>query len=108
MALDYYKDIEDGYGAILVAAYEKANIWPLENADKGLEILEEEIKEAHAAGNELVAYYMQGFAEDKDKDADYACHYLEGLAMSTISELLQVIAVCRKYKPVFVEAEKHE
>ena len=108
MALDYYKDIKDGYGAILAAAYEKANIWPLENADKGLEILEEEIKEAHASGNELVAYYMQGFAEDREKDAAYACHYLEGLAMSTISELLQVIAVCRKYKNVFAEGEKHE
>ena len=106
---NYFSDIDNDYGAVITGAYDKARMWPLEDMSGGLAILEDEITEVRDAFIGLENAYNEYFydapssKERFEKNPRFACQTLEGHAMSTILELLQVIAVCRKYVEVFEE-----
>lgn len=102
--LNYGFDVTVNYGHLFKAEYEKANIWPIKDADEGVEILLEEIDEAVNAVDALVKFARQvpidyGFVTDRTETGE-----LRAFAASAICELLQVIAVCNKYEDVFAEA----
>lgn len=102
--LNYGFDVTVNYGQLFKAEYEKANIWPIKDADEGVEILLEEIDEAVKAVGALVEFAKLanvdcGFATDRTETGE-----LRAFAASAICELLQVIAVCNKYEDIFAEA----
>ena len=102
--LNYGFDVTVNYGQLFKAEYEKANIWPIKDADEGVEILLEEIDEAAKAVDALVEFVRlvpidRGFFFDKTEAGE-----MRAFAASAICELLQVIAVCNKYEDVFAEA----
>lgn len=103
--VDYTDEIDRIYGDLMEAEYEKANIWPLSDPVKGLAILREEIEESLDAAKRLDGV-AGGITENFSKSPN--CNdleYIKGNAISAICELLQVIAVCNKYAPLF-DAEK--
>lgn len=102
--LNYGFDVTVNYGHLFKAEYEKANIWPIKDADEGAMILWEEIDEAAKAVDALVesaqlASVDHGFLTDRTETGE-----LRAFAVSAICELLQVIAVCNKYEDIFAEA----
>ena len=102
--LNYGFDVTVNYGQLFKAEYEKANIWPIKDADEGVEILLEEIDEAGKAVDALVEFAQlanvdHGFVTDRTETGE-----LRAFAVSAICELLQVIAVCNKYEDIFAEA----
>lgn len=102
--LNYGFDVTVNYGQLFKAEYEKANIWPIKDADKGAGILWEEIDEVAKAIDALVEFAQlksidRGFITDRTETGE-----LKAFAVSAICELLQVIAVCNKYENVFAEA----
>ena len=102
--LNYDIDITVNYGRLFKAEYEKANIWPIKDADEGAGILWEEIDEAGKAADALVEFAQlanvdHGFLTDRTETGE-----LRAFAVSAICELLQVIAVCNKYEDLFAEA----
>ena len=102
--LNYGFDVIANYGQLFKAEYEKANIWPIKDADEGAGILWEEIDEAGKAADALVEFAQlanvdHGFVTDRTETGE-----LRALAVSAICELLQVIAVCNKYEDIFAEA----
>lgn len=102
--LNYGFDVTVNYGQLFKAEYEKANIWPIKDADEGAGILWEEIDEAAKAVDALVesaqlANIYHGFITDSTETGE-----LKAFAVSAICELLQVIAVCNKYEDIFAEA----
>ena len=107
----YDLDIKPLYGNLFSAEYEKANIWPIGSAVDGIAILSEECKEAYEAARKLDQYFLQvAYPEDRGDSAAviptaWQMRNLEGFAVTAICELLQVIAVCRKYGAVFEEAQ---
>lgn len=104
MGLKYYRDINDKYEHLFLAAYEKANIWPIDTeAYKGMMILGEEIEEAQRDVNALDSLFFYNDHSGKDNKAldSYQVETVKGLAISAICELLQVIAVCNKYETIF-------
>lgn len=102
--VDYTEEIDRIYGSLMKAEYEKANIWPLSNATEGIGILAEELKEAKDAALDLWYYAYDGIKDEKPPSA-LQLEIFKGYAISAICELLQVIAVCNKYAPLF-DAEK--
>lgn len=103
--VDYTDEIDRIYGDLMEAEYEKANIWPMSDSANGLEILREEIDESLEAAKrvEVVARSITENFSKAPNCNDIA--YIKGNAISAICELLQVIAVCNKYAPLF-DAEK--
>lgn len=102
--LNYGFDVTVNYGQLFKAEYEKANIWPIKDADNGAGILWEEIDEAAKAVDALVEFAQlanidHGFVTDRTETGE-----LRAFAASAICELLQVIAVCNKYEDIFAEA----
>lgn len=105
--LNYGFDVAVNYGQLFKAEYEKANIWPIKDADNGAGILWEEIDEAAKAVDALVEFAQlaslasvdHGFLTDRTETGE-----LRACAVSAICELLQVIAVCNKYEDIFAEA----
>lgn len=102
--LNYGFDVIVNYGQLFKAEYEKANIWPIKDADNGAEILWEEIDEAAKAVDALVDFAQlakidHGFGTNRTENGE-----LRAFAASAICELLQVIAVCNKYEDIFAEA----
>lgn len=102
--LNYGLDVTVNYGQLFKAEYEKANIWPIKDADEGAGILWEEIDEAGKAVDALVKFARlvatdHGFLTDRTETGE-----LRAFAASAICELLQVIAVCNKYEDIFAEA----
>lgn len=111
MGLKYYRDINDKYEHLFLAAYEKANIWPIDTeAYKGMMILGEEIEEAQRDVNALDSLFFYNDHSGKDNKAldSYQVETVKGLAISAICELLQVIAVCNKYGTVFASEALEE
>lgn len=114
MLNNYYEDIERNYGTVMMGAYEKARIWPLEDTEGGVRILEEEINEVISAYCRLTRAHADYFSytpcsrEQFEKKPRFVCRTLEGHAMSVICELLQVIAVLNKYVEVFEKEAKAE
>lgn len=106
--LNYGFDVTVNYGQLFKAEYEKANIWPIKDADNGAGILWEEIDEAAKAVDALVEFAQlanidHGFVTDRTETGE-----LRAFAASAICELLQVIAVCNKYEDIFAEAPEEE
>lgn len=102
--LNYGFDVTVNYGQLFKAEYEKANIWPIKDADEGTKILWEEIDEAANAVDVLIEFAQlsnidHGLVADRTETGE-----LRAFAASAICELLQVIAVCNKYEDVFAEA----
>lgn len=102
--LNYGFDVTVNYGQLFKAEYEKANIWPIKDANEGAGILWEEIDESVKAVDALVEFAQlanidHGFVADRTETGE-----LRAFAASAICELLQVIAVCNKYEDVFAEA----
>lgn len=102
--LNYGFDVTVNYGQLFKAEYEKANIWPIKDADGGAGILWEEIDEAAKAVDALVEFAQlanidRGFTLNRTGTGE-----LRAFAVSAICELLQVIAVCNKYEDIFAEA----
>ena len=102
--VNYFDDILKEHGNLLFAEYEKANIWPIGEADAGVSILWEELEESCHAVDALIEY---------GKIADIDHHFipskkelgdLKAFALEAICELLQVVAVCNKYGEVFAKA----
>ena len=104
MKLNYGTDILMEYADLFRAAYEKANIWPIEDAEQGVCILHEEVQEAYADADEIFIL-MANLDVMID---DYLVDKIKAMAVSTILELLQVIAVCNKYAPVWEVYEPEE
>ena len=102
--LNYDLDVSMEYGDLFRAAYEKANIWPVEDAEQGVCILREEVQEAYADADEIFIL-MANLDVMID---DYLVDKIKAMAVSTILELLQVIAVCNKYAPVWEVYEPEE
>lgn len=103
--VDYTDEIDRIYGDLMEAEYEKANIWPLSTALDGVGILIEEIKEAKDATLSLWRAAYGNTNELQEPPSENQLETLKGHAISAICELLQVIAVCNKYAPLF-DAEK--
>lgn len=105
MRLEYHKDIADVYDGLLASAYEKANIWPVAGACDGVDILGEEIDEAVEALKALDAYWMgirtKGDGSKLSIPTAFESDEVKAYALATMFELLQVIAVCNKYKAVW-------
>lgn len=103
MKVRYYRDINDEYEHLFLAAYEKANIWPIDDVNKGMMILEEEIEEVQSDVNALDSLFFYNNHSGKCSNAldSYEVETVKGLAVSAICELLQVIAVCNKYGTIF-------
>lgn len=101
--VDYDLDIKMLYEKLFAAEYEKANIWPLDFADNGVQILDEEIEEVVSACSALSSRW-EDLTDVQLIPRPFDLHSLEAHAVTTICELLQVIAVCRKYSEVFTEA----
>lgn len=104
MKLNYGTDILMEYADLFRAAYEKANIWPIEDAEQGVCILREEVQEAYADADEIFIL-MANLDVMID---DYLVDKIKAMAVSAILELLQVIAVCNKYAPVWEVWEPEE
>lgn len=102
--LDYGSDVLMEYADLFRAAYEKANIWPVEDAEQGVCILREEVQEAYADADEIFIL-MANLDVMID---DYLVDKIKAMAVSAILELLQVIAVCNKYAPVWEVYEPEE
>ena len=107
--VDFDTDIKEPYESILRGAYEKANIWGLSQPNERLTILAEEIEESE---NDMSAISSFGFyhvsrARDASELTKQEVDDLKGLVLSTICELLQVLAVCNKYW-MGKEGENHE
>ena len=103
--LNYGFDVTVNYGQLFKAEYEKADIWPLGSAVDGVDILNEEIDEAVDAAIDI---HNRRHELELDKGViptGWHVQHLEGYAVTAICELLQVIAVCRKYADTFEEAQ---
>ena len=100
--VDYERDVYNRYDGLMAAAYEKANIWPLGDAEDGVNILWEEVQEAFEAMDSLLTVAQAGAGIDNGKTPnDKQLGDIKGAAVTAIFELLQVIAVCNKYQYVF-------
>lgn len=101
--VNYDTDIKYKHGGLMAAAYDKANIWPLGDAEDGVNIMWAEIQEANAAFDALIDIAQASACVDQAciptaKQLGDIC----GASLSAIFELLQVIAVCNKYRDVFM------
>lgn len=104
--VDHATDIFSKYGDLMAAAYDKANIWPLGNADDGVLILWSEIQEADEAMNGLLTVSQAGASIDQGcVPSAKELGDIKGAALTAIFESLQVIAVCNKYQDVFLMEE---
>ena len=106
--VDYDLDIKFLYEKLFAAEYEKANIWPQADAERGLEILEEELTESASAVDALQQYTRDILLGEGYIPIEQELKELEGYTVSAICELLQVIAVCRKYSSIFGEALRED
>lgn len=97
--VDFDTDIKAPYESILRGAYEKANIWGLSQRKERLTILSEEIEEAESDMSAISSFAFYRIGQTSSNMSKQDAEELKGLAMSTICELLQVIAVCNKYWP---------
>lgn len=102
--LNYGFDVIVNYGQLFKAEYEKANIWPIKDADEGAGILWEEIEEVAKAVDAFVEFVQSANIDQGSLTDRTATGELRAFAVSAICELLQVIAVCNKYEDVFAEA----
>ncbi len=109
--VDYDKDIEKSFGDVLRGAYNKANIWPITEANSkkrhhnGLEILKEELDEVREA--------YRGFLNETCSIGENTLEVqmplnIHGHAISLITELLQVLAVCNKYWPYIYGGDNND
>lgn len=104
--VNHATDIFSKYGDLMAAAYDKANIWPLGDAEDGVSILWEEVQEAHEAMGGLLDVANAFVAIDNGSlPTSKLIGDIKGAALTTIFELLQVIAVCNKYQDVFMTEE---
>ena len=97
----FYGNITQSYGDLFRASYEKANIWPLGSAVDGVDILNEEIDEAVDAAMDIHNRRQELELDKGVIPTRWHVQHLEGYAVTAICELLQVIAVCRKYADTF-------
>ena len=95
-----YEAIDMEYKSLMQSAYEKANIWPEEDAQSGKEIIDEEVWEVNEAVEKMTSFNRYT-VQDTEVPTAFDCEKLEGYALSVIFEALQVIASARKYKPIF-------
>ena len=106
--VNHATDIFSKYGDLMAAAYDKANIWPLGDANDGVTILSEEVREAKEAMSDLSDLLHKVLFLDIEKfPSQKQLGDIRGASLNAIFELLQVIAVCNKYQDVFaVEVER--
>lgn len=102
--VDYVLDIKRLYENLFAAQYEKANIWPIGDADAGVDILNEEIDEAVDAAMDIHNRRQELELDKGIFPTRWQAQHLEAHAVTAICELLQVIAVCRKYADTFENA----
>lgn len=107
--VDYERDVYNRYDGLMAAAYEKANIWPRGDAEDGVIILWEEVQEAFEAMDSLLTVAQADAGIDHGKTPnDKQLGDIRGVAITTIFELLQVIAVCNKYQFVFSREQEKD
>ena len=106
--MDYVLDVKRLYENLFAAQYEKANIWPIGDADDGVGILNEEIHESCDAIRSFDTYCRDVGIDVGVVPTRCQLRNVEGFAVTAICELLQVIAVCRKYADTFEDAQKAE
>lgn len=100
--VNHATDIFSKYGDLMAAAYDKANIWPLGEAEQGVSILWEELDEANSAVDTLFAIAQADAGIDHGEiPSPKQLGDIRGASLTAIFELLQVIAVCNKYQDVF-------
>lgn len=100
--VNHATDIFSKYGDLMAAAYDKANIWPLGDAEQGVSILIEELDEANSAMDSLFAIAQADAGIDHGMiPTPKQLGDIRGASLNAIFELLQVIAVCNKYQDVF-------
>lgn len=100
--VNYDTEVKYKYGTLMAAAYDKANIWPLGNAEQGVGILWEELDEANSAVDTLFAIAQADAGIDHGTiPTAKQLGDIRGASLTAIFELLQVIAVCNKYQDVF-------
>lgn len=94
--VDFDRDITP-FLPVMVGAYEKANIHaPYRDEEEASEVLSDELEEAYDALDVIDRLIF-------DEDCNFNIleqvdlKVIEAHAMSTICELLQVVAVCKKY-----------
>lgn len=99
--VDFDMDIKEPYENILRGAYEKANIWGLSLDKERLTILLEEIEESESDMYAIssFSYHRVSRTTGDSKLTQQDVEELKGLVLSTICELMQVLAVCNKYWP---------
>lgn len=107
--VDFDTDIKEPYESILRGAYEKANIWGLSQPNERLTILSEEIEESENDMSAISSFSFYRISQSRDNSelTQQDVEDLKGLVLSTVCELLQVLAVCNKYW-VGKEGENHE
>ena len=98
--VDFEEDVVGKYFTLMKGSYEKANIWPIRDAEFGMWVIDEEIEEAKADVMELW-HYCEDFVEGDKVPSEQDCQQMIGYAVSAILELLQVICSNNKYIPVF-------
>lgn len=104
-----FEDFTDDYGVLLRAAYEKCNIHaPFKSWSEALTVLSDECAEAVAGIGEVAEWVecLEEWEAFSPEEQERHMSELEAETLKTMMELLQVLAVCEKWRQKQLRDEK--